>query len=146
MRFSKSAAAALAASIPIVTAQTFTDCDPTKKTCQPDTGLNEAAFTSDFTAGSDANSSWSAAAYSTINYGSQGAEFSISRDKQAPTIQTDFYIFFGRIDVKMRAAKGTGIVSSIVFESDDLDEIDWEFLGGNTKQYVASLCIPLKKS
>lgn len=31
----------------------------------------------------------------------------------------------------MRAASGTGIVSSIVLESDDLDEIDWEFLGGN---------------
>jgi len=34
----------------------------------------------------------------------------------------------------MRAAAGTGIVSSIVLESDDLDEIDWEFLGGNTAQ------------
>lgn len=32
----------------------------------------------------------------------------------------------------MQAAPGTGIVSSIVFESDDLDEIDWEALGGNT--------------
>lgn len=31
----------------------------------------------------------------------------------------------------MKAANGTGIVSSIVLESDDLDEIDWEFLGGN---------------
>ena len=34
----------------------------------------------------------------------------------------------------MKAAPGTGIVSSIVLESDDLDEIDWEFLGGNTAQ------------
>lgn len=132
MRFSTSAAAALAASIPIAAAQTYTTCDPTKKTCPPDTGLPEDSFTSDFTSGSSANASWSAAAYTTITYGSQGAEFSIDEAKQAPTIQTDFYIFFGRIDVKMRAAKGTGIVSSIVFESDDLDEIDWEFLGGNT--------------
>lgn len=31
----------------------------------------------------------------------------------------------------MKAASGTGIVSSIVMESDDLDEIDWEILGGN---------------
>jgi len=30
----------------------------------------------------------------------------------------------------MRAAPGTGIVSCAVLESDDLDEIDWEFLGG----------------
>jgi len=34
----------------------------------------------------------------------------------------------------MKAAPGTGIVSSMVLESDDLDEIDWEFLGGNTAQ------------
>ena len=32
----------------------------------------------------------------------------------------------------MKAAKGQGIVSSIVFESDDLDEIDWEFVGTDT--------------
>lgn len=31
----------------------------------------------------------------------------------------------------MRAATGQGIISSIVLESDDLDEVDWEFLGGN---------------
>ncbi|KAK3937442.1 concanavalin A-like lectin/glucanase domain-containing protein, partial [Diplogelasinospora grovesii] len=29
----------------------------------------------------------------------------------------------------MRAASGTGIVSCVVLESDDLDEIDWEFTG-----------------
>lgn len=31
----------------------------------------------------------------------------------------------------MKAAPGRGIVSSVVLESDDLDEIDWEWLGGN---------------
>lgn len=34
----------------------------------------------------------------------------------------------------MKAASGTGIVSSIVLESDVLDEIDWEFLGGRPNQ------------
>ena len=32
----------------------------------------------------------------------------------------------------MKAATGQGIISSIVLESDDLDEIDWELMGGNT--------------
>lgn len=133
MRFSKSTAAAFAASIPIALGQTFTDCNPTEKTCPKDVALNHPSFISNFqTPG--ANASWTAAAYSTINYGSDGAEFSISGPKQAPTIQTDFYIFFGRVDVKMMAAKGAGIVSSIVFESDDLDEIDWEFIGSETTQ------------
>ena len=133
MRFTTSAAA-LAASLSIASAQTFTQCNPLEKTCPQNTGLPAKVFTSDFTDGKGASASWSTAAYSTINYGSNGAEFSIDAAKQAPTIETDFYIFFGRIDVKMRAAPGTGIVSSIVLESDDLDEIDWEFLGGNTAQ------------
>lgn len=134
MRFSKSSAAALAISLPLAIAQTSTDCNPTEKTCPKDIGLNNGAFTSDFTAGESAFASWSAADGTTMKFGDQGAEFSISESGQAPTVQTDFYIFFGRVDVKMRASTGTGIVSSIVFESDDLDEIDWEFLGGNTAQ------------
>lgn len=34
----------------------------------------------------------------------------------------------------MRASPGTGIVSSIVLESDDLDEVDWEWIGGEDNQ------------
>lgn len=36
------------------------------------------------------------------------------------------------MSVFLRAAPGTGIVSSVVLESDDLDEIDLEWIGGNT--------------
>ncbi|KAK0255603.1 hypothetical protein LTR91_002589 [Friedmanniomyces endolithicus] len=133
MHFSRTSAV-LAAAAPFVAAQTSTNCDPTKQSCPTDTGLNAASFMAEFTQGSSANTSFSAAAYTFIDYNSQGAEFTITKEGQAPTIQTDFYIFFGRIDVKMRAAPGAGIVSSIVFLSDDLDEIDWEFLGGNTAQ------------
>ena len=32
----------------------------------------------------------------------------------------------------MKAATGQGVISSIVLESDDLDEVDWEFTGTNT--------------
>jgi len=32
----------------------------------------------------------------------------------------------------MQAAGGTGIISTVVLLSDDLDEIDWEIMGGNT--------------
>lgn len=48
---------------------------------------------------------------------------------------------FGRVDVKMKAAPGTGIVSSIVLESDDLDEIDLEFLGGDTTQVETNVSL-----
>ncbi|KXS93817.1 hypothetical protein AC578_7348 [Pseudocercospora eumusae] len=137
MRFSNTSAAVVAALLPIALAQTFTDCDPTNTTCPADTGLPSTSYTADFTRGASANASWSGAAYTVVDYGDNGAVFTIEKSGQAPTIQTDFYIFFGRVDVTMKAAAGTGIVSSIVLESDDLDEIDWEFIGGDNG-YVQS--------
>jgi beta-glucanase (GH16 family) len=37
---------------------------------------------------------------------------------------------YGKYSVTMKASPGVGIVSSLVLQSDDLDEIDWEWLGG----------------
>ncbi len=41
---------------------------------------------------------------------------------------------FGRVEFVMKASPGAGIVSSAVLQSDDLDEIDWEWLGGDNAQ------------
>lgn len=92
------------------------------------------SFNTNFMSGSAGAKSWSNAAGTTLTYGSQGAEFSMAQEGQAPTIASDFYVLFARVEVKMKAAPGQGIVSSVVMESDDLDEIDWEWLGGNTAQ------------
>lgn len=131
MHFSKSTLAAALAAAPLALAQTYTDCNPTEKTCPNDSGLPASTFSTDFTKGSSSFTSWSAAAGTTITYDDNGAAFTIAQAGQAPTIQTDFYIFFGKVEVVMQAAPGQGIVSSIVLESDDLDEIDWEWLGGS---------------
>jgi len=64
-------------------------------------------------------------------YGTDGTQFVINKKGESPTIQSKFYIFFGSVSVVMKAATGQGIISSIVLESDDLDEVDWEFMGGN---------------
>ncbi|KAJ8606896.1 hypothetical protein MRB53_040649 [Persea americana] len=125
----QSMAAAFLAVLPLALAQTSTDCNPLKTTCKSDPGLAQSSFTTDFT--SD-HSKWTSLPGTSINYGSNGAEFTISKDGNAPTMQTDFYMFFGKVDVVMQASPGQGIVSSIVLESDDLDEIDWEFVGGDT--------------
>jgi len=130
MRFTNTATAAILAVLPATLAQTFTDCNPTKKTCPKNVGLNSANFASDFANDPNAEDSWSKAAYTTVTYDKQGAQFRIATKGQAPTIQSNFYFFFGRVDVTMKPAPGQGIISSIVLESDDLDEIDWEFLGG----------------
>lgn len=72
--------------------------------------------------------------YGDANYDSNGLSFTIDKPKQAPTMQSDFYFFFGSISAVAKAAKGTGIVSCVILESDDLDELDWEWLGGDNGQ------------
>ncbi|KAK5636904.1 hypothetical protein RRF57_012616 [Xylaria bambusicola] len=61
----------------------------------------------------------------------EGAVFTIAKQGQSTTLASNFYFFFGRTEVLMKAARGQGIISSIVWGSDTLDEVDWEFKGGN---------------
>lgn len=44
------------------------------------------------------------------------------------------YIFFGRVDVELIASPGQGVVTSVVLQSSDLDEIDFEWIGGDNAQ------------
>ncbi|KAK5008316.1 transglycosylase, partial [Cryomyces antarcticus] len=67
-------------------------------------------------------------------YNSNGASFTISRSGDSPQLTSKWYIMFGKVEITMRAAPGAGIVSSCVLQSDDLDEIDWEWLGAQDNQ------------
>lgn len=129
MRYSSLLSAVALATL--ASAQTFTSCDPTKKSCPADPALGKT-ITVDFTKG--ASDQFDLAGGTTLTYGSDGAEFTIAKDGQAPTITSKWYIFFGKVEVVLKAAPGVGIVSSFVMESDDLDEIDWEWLGGDLTQ------------
>jgi beta-glucanase (GH16 family) len=86
----------------------------------------------DFTQGasSDWNMTYGTASYDSTN----GVAFTITESGDAPTMQSNFYFFFGVLTVMAKAAPGTGIVSCAILESDDLDEIDWEWLGGDVDQ------------
>ncbi|PYH91651.1 concanavalin A-like lectin/glucanase [Aspergillus ellipticus CBS 707.79] len=119
------AVATLAAVAPLCAAQTYTNCNPLNETCPADTGLNVWSFSTNFTEGESAFKRWNMTD-GAVNSTDLGAQFVISAEGDAPTIQSDFYIFFGYVEVKFRAANGTGIISTSVMESDDLDEIDWE--------------------
>ncbi|KAM0492593.1 hypothetical protein ACHAP8_009770 [Fusarium lateritium] len=119
-------AASLATS---ATAQTYSSCNPMKESCEADVGLASSSYSVDFTKGSD-DDNWEGTGHGDIKYTSEGAEFTINKQGQSPTIQTQWYFFFGRLEVHMKAAPGQGIISSIVLLSDVLDEVDWEFLGG----------------
>ncbi|EHL03112.1 putative glycosidase crf1 [Glarea lozoyensis 74030] len=127
MRTSLSAATIFLSALQLATAQTFTDCDPTKKTCPANPGLGGTVET-DFTKGK--NDAWTYADGTTINYDpAKGAVFSIAKSTNAPTMAFSKYIMFGKVSVVMQAAPGAGIVSSFILESADLDEIDWEWIG-----------------
>jgi len=70
----------------------------------------------------------------TPTYGPDGVSFTVSRPGEAPQLTSLFYIMFGRVEVTMKCAPGAGIVSSLVLQSDDLDEIDIEWLGADAGQ------------
>lgn len=121
----------LAASITTAAAQTTTKCSPLNTTCPPDPALgthhqwffNETMNDKiwDMTNGE-------------VTYTSDGAEFTIDSKLESPTMKSTFYIFFGTVESHVKMARGAGIVSSVVLESDDLDEIDWEWVGANTSE------------
>ncbi|KAI6249911.1 putative glycosidase crf1 [Erysiphe necator] len=112
-----------------VKAQTSTDCNPLQKSCPPNPGLGTSIFT-DFTTGE--NEYWKPLEGTTTTYDSNtGAQFSIKAGTDAPTMVMTKHIMFGRVEMVARSSPGTGIISSFVLLSQDLDEIDWEWLGGD---------------
>lgn len=98
-------------------------------TCSADTALG-MAIDVDFTQG-EVNSF---TASGTPTYGSDGVTFTVSKSGDAPQLTSVFYIMFGRVEFSLKAAPGAGIVSSFVLQSDDLDEIDWEWLGADSTE------------
>ncbi|PYI05495.1 concanavalin A-like lectin/glucanase [Aspergillus sclerotiicarbonarius CBS 121057] len=124
--------AAAAVLVSLTHAQSYTDCNPLNKTCPADAGTTESHLHFDFTQSSGLDQ-WTITA-DNVTTSTNGAEFTINKQGDAATIQTDFYIFFGEVSISMKAASGTGIISSLVLESDDLDEVDWETFGNLADQ------------
>lgn len=114
----------------LASAQTSTSCNPLNETDCP----TDPAFGTDYnfyfnsTPSSDL---WETTA-GIVDYDiNNGATFTINKQGDSPTIRSTFYCLFGRVEMWLKTAPGTGIVSSMMWLSDDLDEIDWEFIGGN---------------
>jgi beta-glucanase (GH16 family) len=124
--FTKSSLLALALA-PAAFAQTSTTCNPLTASCPADPALG-STLNVDFTKGKDSHFT----AQGTPTYGSDGVSFTVAKSGDAPQLNSNFYIMFGYVEVELQAAPGAGIVSSVVLESDDLDEIDWEWVGVET--------------
>jgi beta-glucanase (GH16 family) len=124
-------AAILTALASYATAQTFTDCDPTKKTCPADPALG-TEHTWNFNTSLNENI-WKMST-GEYEFNDEGAQFTLSKEGESTLLQSNFYIFFGVVEAHVKMAAGRGLVSSVVLESDDLDEIDWEWVGYNTSE------------
>lgn len=110
-------------------AQLHTECNPLEKECKPNPALATAHT---FNFNSTPPDGVFKTEAGTVDYTSDnGAAFTIPKKGYSPTIKSNFYFFWGKTEVIMKPATGRGIVSSIVWSSDVLDEVDWEFLGGN---------------
>lgn len=121
--------AALAYLVTVVSAQTWSECNPTKKdTCPPNPALAGTYKHVYGKAAPDFNQP------AMVSYGSEGAIFRVEKSLDSPTLISDFYIMFGKLEVKMKAAPGAGIISSLVLQSDTLDEIDWEWIGSDSHE------------
>ncbi|KIW14671.1 hypothetical protein PV08_07455 [Exophiala spinifera] len=123
-------ALAISSLLPTATAQTYTSCNPLEQSgCPADPALGKSVDI-DFSSGSSSEFTESGAP----TYDSNGAAFTIAKSGDSPFIASKWYIMFGHVDFVVKAAPGTGIVSAAILQSDDLDEIDWEWLGGDNTQ------------
>jgi Glycosyl hydrolases family 16 len=118
----------LVATISSAAAQTWTSCNPLNETCPPDQALG-TNYTWNFSTDSLMDNSIWNITNGAVDYTEEAAQFTIQQKLDSPTVRSTFYLFFGIVESHVQAASGQGVVSSVVLQSDDLDEIDWEWIG-----------------
>lgn len=129
------ATSAKAAAASAATSATSSSCNPISSSCPADTAL-ATDISVDFTSSLDYFDEVSTE--SGISYGDDGLTMTLAKRYDNPAIKSTFYIMFGRIECLLKAASGKGIVSSFYLQSDDLDEIDIEWLGGDDTQFQSN--------
>lgn len=78
-------------------------------------------------------SDWIVADYENVTLGANGAEFTFNKRYDAPYMWTKAYMFFGHVEVVMKVAKGTGVISSAVL-------VGQSCLGAQTRLIVIIRC------
>ncbi|CCH41217.1 Xyloglucan endotransglucosylase/hydrolase protein 4 [Wickerhamomyces ciferrii] len=115
-----------------VQAQSFSECNPLKtSSCSPNKAL-ATSFSTDF----KEESSWfhAATVKEQVHYTDEGLKLTLAKRFDNPSVKSNFYIMYGKLEVILKASPGTGIVSSFYLQSDDLDEIDLEWTGTDDTQ------------
>lgn len=139
MRISAGVAAVLVTTLAspfrFANAQLVSSCNPTINQSCPDDPTLGTTFAWDFRNGP--NSAFTTDSYwrPYITYDAEdGATFILPKQGVVPTLGTTFYVMYGRIEVTLKKATGTGIITDCIFQSDDLDEIDLEWTSWSDSQ------------
>lgn len=122
------AALLLAALAPSTLAQTFSTCKDNLPSCPVNKAQKSANV--NFNTGNLPTGWIKSQCNGGVTYSPDGVAMTVATSGDCPGIETEGYVFFGLFEFKVKAAPGQGIVSSMVMESDALDEVDWEFIGG----------------
>jgi len=65
---------------------------------------------------------------------SDGTLFTMPESTGGTLFSSTFYVWYGRVSVKMVSSSGQGVVSAFILMSDVKDEIDFEFVGNDLQQ------------
>lgn len=110
----------------------ITTCNPLKASnCSPDPAL-ATAISNDFHESSSHYLPYRTP--SKISYSDDGLSLTLAERFDNPSLVSDYYIMFGKVEVWLKSAYGQGVISSFYLQSDDLDEIDLEWFGGDASQ------------
>jgi beta-glucanase (GH16 family) len=112
-------------------AQSYTKCNPLNEDCPADKAL-ASTIQVDFKQESKYFAAYSHA--DRISYDEEGVTMTLQERYDNPGLKSNFYIMFGRLEVVLKAAPGRGVVSSFYLQSDDLDEIDLEWVGSDNTE------------
>ncbi|EDO17915.1 hypothetical protein Kpol_1010p31 [Vanderwaltozyma polyspora DSM 70294] len=113
-------------------ASTITTCNPLHDKHCPKNNALSASFSEEFLV----ESKWFSnnGNPGNITYDESGLGISLTKRFDNPSLKSNFYFMYGKFEAIIKAAPGTGIVSSIFLQSDCLDEIDIEWLGGDKNE------------
>ncbi|KAK4447181.1 ice nucleation protein, partial [Podospora aff. communis PSN243] len=114
-----------------------TYCNPTVNTCPPVPALG-TSISVDFTTSESSLGPYVNQVNGPLTFDQKGNGLTllIMNEFDFPQAGISKYIFYGRVDVTMRTAPGIGIATSFVLQSDDLDEIQFEWVGADLDRNV----------
>ncbi|KAL8377997.1 hypothetical protein RB595_008607 [Gaeumannomyces hyphopodioides] len=124
----------LAQHLPLV--PTSLRAGPRPPSFAPVTGLPQRHYGVDFRtlSSADLTDYWHTSSGSNITHDDRGAGLQYVNRHDAPQLETDFYIWYGRVDFDLQAAPGRGVITSAALKPDQGEGAHWGWSGNDFGQ------------